>query len=82
MLDFSPVIPDSLHLDRLLLVLSLESLVLYLDLIVLSLQVLLPLTLPVCPLSALKKFIILILVKRDLHAILCLLVKSEAALLV
>ena len=82
MLYFSPVIPDSLHLDRLLLVLSLKSLVLNLDVIVLSLQVLLPLTLPVCSLSALKEFIILILVKCDLRAILCLLVKSEAALLI
>ena len=82
MLYFSPLIPDSLHLDRLLLVLSLKSLVLDLDVIVLSLKVLLPLTLSVCALSALKKFIILILVKCDFHAILCLLVKSEAALLV
>jgi hypothetical protein len=82
LLDFSPLVPDSLHLGRLLLELSLKSLVLNLNVIVLSLQILLPLSLPVCPLSALQKLIILLLVKCDLRAVLCLEFKSEAALLI
>jgi hypothetical protein len=82
LLDFRPLIPDSLHLAGLLLVLSLKCLVLNLNVIILSLHVLLPLSLPVCPLSALQKLIILLLVKSDLRAVLCLQFKSEAALLI